>query len=101
MDRSQQGPFIKTLGQRQLQQNAVNPWISIQLLDRGQELGRGGGRRQMVAKAADAHPGTGFFFIGHIDATGLILPHPQHRQSRWPAGPTQTGVDHGSKALLD
>ena len=55
----------------------------------------------MVNKTADADPGTSFFFVGDIDATGRILPHPQHRQSRWPAGPTQTGADHGSQALLN
>ena len=55
----------------------------------------------MVDKTVDADPLTSFCFVGDIDATGRILPHPQHGQSRWPAGPTQTGADHGSQALLN
>ena len=36
----------------------------------------------MGSKIGDADAAAGFFFIGDIDPTGGVIPHPQHGQAR-------------------
>jgi hypothetical protein len=47
----------------------------------------------MGAKAEGADAATGLFFVGHINATGGVIPHPQHRQTRGPTGLGNSGLN--------
>ena len=101
VDRCEQGLGIQSCRQGQLQQDAIHGWIGIEAADGDQHLLGGCVGRQVRSQVGDANAAAGLFLVGHIDAAGGIIPDPQHRQARGPAGFDQAIGHNGLQPLFE
>ena len=101
VDRRQQEALRQPRRQRELQQDAIDGRVGVEPFDAGLHLGCRCGGGQMGPKVADTNPTAGLLLVGHVDATGGIVPDPEYRQPRRPAGRLQSGGDDGLQPLLD
>ena len=84
-DGLQRKGFCDVVGQRQLQEDAVDAGITVQFGDQFQQLRLRGVFAQAVLQRANA----GFFgtqdLVAHVDLTGRVFAHQNHRQRRFDA----------------
>ena len=73
-------------GQRQLDEDAVDPRVGVELVEERQEVGRGGRRRQDVAEAGEAGLGAGAGLRADVDPRCRVVADQNDGETGRPAG---------------
>ena len=77
--------------QRQLDQNAVNVFVFVELVHEREQFSFRNRRRQQMLERFDADFLARFFFVAHVNVRRRIVAHQYHRQARRHApAPLQT-----------
>ena len=99
VDPVDQAVGVRDARQRQLDQDAVDLGIGVELVDQGQQFGLGGAGRQVVIEGFDAHFLGRTALVAHVHGRGRVATHQHHGQARTAATGSQAGIDPDLEAV--